>query len=55
MEIDKQIIRKMRKKYPNKKISDYTIQDLLGGICPSSLNLVQELTKPFDMPNDSTR
>lgn len=52
VKIDKEIIKKLRKKYPDKKISDYTTQDImeeignipdLVEICPSILNLVQEL------------
>lgn len=47
LNIDNQIIRKLRKKHPDKKISDYTIQDIIGEIPPCNLNLVKNLAKLF--------
>lgn len=45
LKIDKEIIKKLRNKYPNKMISDYTAQDILGEI--SLMDLAQNITKRF--------
>lgn len=47
LQIDNEIIKKLRKKYPEKKISDYTTQDIMEDISLTSLNLIQNLTKHF--------
>lgn len=45
--IDREIIKKMRKKHLNKKISDYTIQDIMGENPLVDINLAQGLTQKF--------
>lgn len=47
LKIDNEIIKKLREKYPNKKISDYTIQEITEEMSPSIISLAQELTQSF--------
>jgi hypothetical protein len=50
LELDNEVIRKLRVKYPDRKISEYTLQDVLGELSPSSsaTDIVQKLLKPFN-------
>jgi hypothetical protein len=47
LNIRSDIIKQLREKQPDKKMSNYTIQDILENILPRNLRLVETLTKCF--------
>jgi hypothetical protein len=47
LKIDRDIIKKLRVKYPQKILSEFTVSELLGELCPNEFALAQSLTRPF--------
>lgn len=47
LRIDRAIIKKLRQRYTYKKISEYTMEDLLSELCQPECHLAQLLSRPF--------
>jgi len=47
LKIDKNIVKKLRKRFPDKRISEFTMDELIGELCQTEFNLAQSLVKPF--------
>ena len=47
LQMDKDIVKKLRKSHPSKNISEFTVDDLVGELGPKATNLAQSLAKPF--------
>jgi hypothetical protein len=50
LETDNGIIKKLRLRYPHKRQSDYTVEDILVVIPSSTEQLINDLLRPFNAP-----